>query len=371
MIFLANQYLSKLAKLIVNYSVDVKKGEEALITSTYEAMPLIRELCKEILKAGGYPLLRIYDETLDEIFYRYASEEQLKHVSPIEKYTYEKIDVRISILSSTHTKHLSSIDPNKIRIRRSAQRKLTEIFMKRSAAGELKWVVVPYPTKALAQEAGLSYIDFEEFVYKACKLNEEDPISAWRKQGRMQEEIIKMLSKVSEIRIVDEDTDLTLRVDGRTWINDDGHKNMPGGEVFTAPIEDSVEGCITFTYPAVWRGIEVEGVRLKFKKGEVIEATAIKGEEHLKKILEVDEGAKRVGEFAFGLNYSINKFTKIILFDEKIGGTLHLALGAAYPETGGKNKSAIHWDMIKDLRKAKVYADGELIYEKRKFIRTK
>ncbi len=362
--------IRKLADLIVKYSVEVKKGEEVLIISTFEALPLVRELYRAILEAGGYPMTRFYDETLDEVFFKYANEEQLKHVSAIEKYIQEKINVRISILSSTHTKHLSSIDPNKIKIRRAAQRELTEIFMRRSASGELKWVVVPYPTKALAQEAGLSYIDFEDFVYRACKIYEEDPVAAWKKQGKEQEKLIELLSKVSEIRIVDEKTDLTLRVDGRTWINDDGHKNMPGGEIFTAPIEDSVEGYITFTYPAVWRGIEVEGVRLKFKKGKVIEALATKGEEHLKKILETDEGAKHVGEFAFGLNYDINRFTKIILFDEKIGGTLHLALGAAYPETGGKNKSAIHWDMIKDLRKAKVYGDGDLILENGRFIIT-
>ncbi len=360
--------VSRLAELVVKYCIELNKGEEVYITGTIDSLPFIRELYKAIVTIGGYPILNLYDETLHEIFYKYADYDVLKHVSPIEKYLYEHINARISILSYTHTKYLSSINPERIKVRSSAVRELTEIFMRRDAEGTLKWVVVPYPTKAMAQEAGMSLIEFEDFVFKACMIDKEDPIAAWREQGKRQEKIAQLLNKAHELRIIGEDTDLYMRVDGRIWINDDGRKNMPGGEVFSAPIEDSVEGTIRFTYPAIWRGMEVEDVKLTFKRGVVIDAKAGKGEAFLKKILETDEGARRVGEVAFGLNYSITRFTKQILFDEKIGGTIHIALGAAYPKTGGRNRSAIHWDMIKDMREGKVYVDGDLVYENGKFI---
>jgi len=360
--------LTKFAKLILDYCVEVKKLDEVLITSSYEAYPLIRELWRGIVERGAYPRLVINDEVLTEIFYRYAKDELLKYLSRIDVFIAENIDIRISILSATHTKPLININPEKLRVRAQATRKLTEIFMKRDSEGSLRWVVTAYPTKSLAQEAGMSPLEYEEFVYRALKLHYDNPIESWRKQASWQEKIINFLKKVSELRYVADDTDLTLKVDGRVWINDDGKKNMPGGEVFSAPHEDSVEGYITFTYPAIWRGIEVEGVKLVFKRGMVVEAHAIKGEDFLKKMLEVDDGAKRLGEVAFGLNYDITRFTKEILFDEKIDGTVHMALGAAYPSTGGKNVSSIHWDMIKDMKKGKVYADGDLVYENGKFI---
>ena len=240
--------------------------------------------------------------------------------------------------------------------------------MRRDFEGSLRWVVTIYPTKALAQEAGMSLITYEDFIYKALKLYEDDPINAWVSQSRFQEKVINMLGRVSELRFLGSDIDLTLRVDGRKWVNDDGRRNMPGGEVYTAPIEDSVEGYVVFTYPVIWRGIEMDGVKLVFRRGEVVNASATKGEEFLKKIVDVDEGAKRVGEVAFGLNYDIDRFTKQILLDEKIGGTIHLALGSAYLVAGGTNKSAIHLDLIKDLRDGKVFADGDLIYSNGRFV---
>lgn len=199
------------------------------------------------------------------------------------------------------------------------------------------------------------------------KLYEDDPVAAWVNQANTQQRIVDALSKVSELRIVGHDTDIVLRVDGRVWINDDRKNNMPG-EVFTGPHEDSVEGVIRFDFPAIWRGIEVRNARLVFRRGEVVEAEAELGNEFLKKMLETDEGARRVGEVAFGLNYDITRYTKEILFDEKIGGTIHMALGASYIKTGGTNKSSIHWDLIKDMKKGKVFADGELIYENGRFL---
>ncbi len=362
--------IRKLAKLIVNYCVEVKKGDEVVIGGGIESLPLLREIYREVLVNGGYPLqVNIQDEVMSEIFYRYAPEYILEYVSPLEKEIMEKVDVVIRILSPSHTKHLMGIDPEKMKKRSKARFEITRIFLERSARKELRWNIAPYPTKALAQEAGMSILEYEDFVYKATMVDKEDPIKAWVEKAREQQKIADFLNKVSELKYEGPGINLYLRVDGRIWINDDGKYNMPGGEVFSAPIEDSVEGYVEFDYPAVWRGVEVEGVKLVFKKGVVVEAKARKGEEFLKKMLETDEGAKRLGEIAFGLNYNIDRFTKEILFDEKIGGTIHMALGAAYPETGGKNKSSIHWDMIKGMKEHKVYADGDLVYEKGKFIK--
>jgi len=360
--------LNKFAKLLVNYCIRASSGDEVRISATYDAMPLVRELWVELVKVSAYPHLNLVDEVLDEIFYRYSDEELLKRVSKIDRYVYENIDATISIISSTHTKHLVNVDSERIRMRSQALRVLNETFLRRDSEGSLRWTVTIYPTKALAQEAGMSLIAYEDFIYRALKLYEEDVISAWVKQAEGQGKVINLLEGVSELRFLGDGVDLTLRVDGRKWINDDGRKNMPGGEVYTAPIEDSAEGFIVFTYPAIWRGVEVEGVKLVFKHGVVVDATAVKGEQFLKKILSVDEGSRRIGEIAFGLNYGIDAFTKQILLDEKMGGTIHLALGSAYPTTGGTNKSAIHWDLIKDMRHGKVFADGDLIYSEGKFL---
>jgi len=361
--------ISNLARLITEYCVYLKKGEEVVISGGIEALPLIREIVKYTVQKGAYPLMiNLGDESISEVFYKYATDDVLSHISPIEKEMVEKVDAFINILSPSHTKPLMGIDPEKIKKRSQARRELNMIFMQRSAKGELKWVVAPFPTRALAQEAGMSILDYQDFVFHATYSDSPDPVKAWKEIGEKQEKIANFLNKVSELRYVGPGIELTLRVDGRKWINDDGHYNMPGGEVFSAPIEDSVEGWVEFDYPAIWRGVEVEGVKLVFKKGVVVEAKARRGEEFLKKMLETDEGAKRLGEIAFGLNYNITRFTKEILFDEKIGGTIHMALGAAYPECGGKNVSAIHWDMIKDMKKHRVYADGDLIYENGKFL---
>ncbi|MEB3780252.1 MAG: aminopeptidase [Desulfurococcales archaeon] len=356
------------ARLLVEYCTDVKVKDDVVISSSYEAFPLVREVYRYTVEKGGYPLVRIRDELLDEMFYRYAPQDLLMYLSPLEEAFMKEADVLISIISPTHTKPLISIDPERIKIRSMATRRLTEIFMERDGMGDLRWVVTAYPTRAFAQEAGMSIIEAEDFIYEALKLHTSDPVAEWRRQAEWQDKIVELLSKVSELRIESDNTMLSLNVHGRRWISDDGKKNMPGGEVFTGPHEDSIEGYITFEYPAVWRGIEIEGVKLEFKRGVVVKASALKGEEYLKALLETDEGARRVGEFAFGLNYDIKRHTKNVLFDEKIGGTMHMALGASYPVTGGTNKSSIHWDIVKDMRNARVYADGDLIYENGRFI---
>ncbi|AFH42777.1 aminopeptidase [Fervidicoccus fontis] len=358
----------KFALLLVDYCIGVKRLSEIQVSGTINAMPLINELFKKIVDRGGYPRIVITNEELSEYFYRYASKELLEYVSPIDKYVMENINGLIRILAPSHSKHLIGVDPERIKIATLAGKVISDIMLKRDAMGTLKWTITVYPTNAMAQEAGFSPIEWKNFVYSALKLYSSDPIEEWKKQALMQEKITKLLNKVDELLVLSDDTELFMKFAGRTWISDDGKNNMPGGEVFSAPIEDSIEGYITFTYPAIWKGVEVENVKLKFKSGTIIEANASKGEDFLKKMISTDEGSKRVGEFAFGLNYDITRFTKEILFDEKIGGTIHMALGAAYLQTGGKNTSSIHWDIVKDMRKGIIKADKEKIYENGRFI---
>ncbi len=360
--------LDRFANLIVDYCVSVGKRDEVYISASMEAFPAVKAVYREVVKRGGYPHFILRDEELAEIFYRYADDELLDYLSPIDEYLASKIDVRISILSSTHTKPLVAIPPEKIQRRNKSQRKLVEIFFEREGRGDIRWTVTAYPTRAMAQEAGMSILEFKEFVEKALKLHYEDPVEMWRKQTMWQEDIREFMDSVDELRIVGEKTDILFKVGGRTWINDDGKKNMPGGEVFTGPVEDATEGEIYFDIPVLWRGMEMKGVYLRFERGKVVEAKALEGEEYLKKIISVDEGASIVGELAFGLNYDIKRAIKNILFDEKIGGTMHMALGSAYPYTGGKNISSIHMDMVKTMKGAEVYADGELIYKDGRFV---
>ncbi|MEM4452005.1 MAG: aminopeptidase [Thermosphaera sp.] len=361
--------IQKHAEIITEYSLNLKPGEEVLINASIEAIPLVRELVRKIVEKNAYPvMIRLDEESITEAFYKAASPTVLSHVSPIEKELIEKINASISIISPSHTKPLVSVDPEKIRIRSRARQELNKIFLERSAKGELKWVVTIYPTKALAQEAGMSISEYEDFVFHALHADSEDPVGEWMRIGDHISKIAEFLNKVKELRFVGPGIDLLVSVEGRKWIADDGRNNMPGGEVFTGPVEDLVEGFVEFEYPAIWRGVEVEGVRLVFRNGKVVEASARRGEEFLKKMLSTDEGASRLGEIAFGLNYNIERYTKEILFDEKIGGTIHMALGSSYPETGGRNVSSIHWDMIKDMSKGKVYADGTVIYENGRFI---
>ncbi|MEM3253865.1 MAG: aminopeptidase [Fervidicoccaceae archaeon] len=360
----------KFATLLVNYCIGVKPVSEISISSTIAAMPLITEVYKKIVDAGGYPRIVITSEELVEYFYKKAPIQLIEYLSPIDKFMVENISGMIRIIAPTHTKPLSGVDPERIKKVATTSKALNDIIFKRDALGTLRWTVTAYPTNAMAQEAGFSPLEWRDFVFRAMKLFSEDPIEEWKKQASLQQKIADFLKKVKELRVLAEDTDLILRFDNRIWVNDDGKNNMPGGEVFSSPIEDSADGQITFTYPAIWKGVEVKGVRLKFRKGEVVEASAEKGEEFLNKMITADDGAKRLGEFAFGLNYDIKSFTKEILFDEKIGGTIHLALGSAYLQTGGKNISSIHWDMIKDMRKGKVFADGDLVYENGQFIKS-
>lgn len=357
-----------MAKVLTEYCTDVKERDKVLIMGTTLAVPLVEAVYRESVIKGAHPEIILQTENATSIFYRYAQEHQLSYTSPFMKYYMENLDVIISVLADYNMKNLTNVNPEKIAKKSKAQEEINATLLRRAYERTLRWCLTAYPTHAMAQEASMSLLDYEEFVYNACFINSDDPVSEWRKLSQLQEEISAFLEKKSELHLVGESTDLTMHIGGRTWINSDGRENFPSGEVFTGPVEDTAEGTIRFTYPGIYMGNEVEDIALTFRKGVVTEAHAEKGNDLLQKMLNVDEGAKRIGEIAIGTNYGITKFTKNILFDEKIGGTIHMALGRSIPDSGGKNSSAIHWDILKDMKNGKMYADGELFYENGKVL---
>ncbi len=361
--------VKKLAKVLVHYSVKLKKGQLVRIQGEYAALPLITAVFEEAVDVGAYPYARIVLPELDEIYLKKAAKHQLEYMSPINKYDMDKVDAFISIWASSNTRVLSGVDPQRQATLRKHQKPIFQTFFKRSAAGTLSWVGTLFPTNAEAQEADMSLVDWEDFVYRAGKVDAPDPVKHWQKVAKEQDRLVKILNMTEQLYIRSADTDLKLKVKGRKWINCAGTNNFPDGEIFTSPIENTAEGYIHFTYPAVYMGREVENVRLEFKKGKVVKAKAEKNQAYLTSMLDMDKGARFVGEIAIGTNYSIKKFTKNILFDEKIGGTCHLAVGASIPEAGGKNQSALHWDMVCNMKKdAEILADGKAVYRNGKFV---
>jgi aminopeptidase len=330
---------------------------------------LIREVYRQAVVAGAHPYTHIGIDGLAEMYYKYSSNTQLKYMSPIDKFEIEHIDARLSIISPENTRNLTGVDPKKQAISSAAHRRIMEIFLNRAAKKELRWCVTQYPTQASAQDAEMSLQEYETFVFNAAHVDAKDPIAYWKSVGKQQEKIKQLLETKKKIHVLATDTDLTVSVAGRKWFNCYGRENFPDGEVFTGPVENSAEGFIRYTFPISYGGREVDDVQLWFKNGAVVKAAASKGEKFLQSMLATDPGARRLGEFAFGTNYGVKKYTKNTLFDEKIGGTIHLAVGSGYPETGSKNKSSLHWDMMCDLRrKGEVYADDEQIYRNGRFI---
>ncbi len=360
----------KLAKVLVNYSLPVRAGDWFTLAGSDLAAPLVREVFREALLAGAlYIDTRIGLDGLSETFYKHATDEQLSHISEAERLASQKVNSTLSIMSPHNLKALSGVDPKRQALASKARAELNQIFMQRSASGDLRWCVTLYPTNASAQEAGMSLSDYETFVYNAMLLDRDDPIEAWKAQGREQQRIADGLAGTRELHIVARDTDLRLSIAGRRWLNADGTKNFPDGEVFSSPVEDSVNGVVRYTYPAIHGGREVDGIRLTFQAGRVTEAHASKGEEFLLEMLDMDAGARVLGEIGIGTNYGIQRFTKNMLFDEKIGGTVHLALGAGYPETDSKNVSSLHWDMLIDMREGgEITGDGRSLMKDGKWL---
>ena len=361
--------IDRLAQVLVNYSLAAEPHQLFRIVAPMAAAPLVRAVYREAMRAGTNPLMRLTLDGLDEIFYKHANDDQLTYVPQLARDEIETVDLHLSILADENTRALSGVDSKLVAKRRAAMSPISKRMMERSADGSFRWCLTLFPTAAQAQEADMSLSDYADFVFAAGKLDHADPVAAWQAQRAEQERIIDRLKVANQIRIVGPGTDLTYAVSGRTWVNCAGDRNFPDGEGFTGPEEQKTNGFITYSFPAIYMGREVSGIRLEFVDGKVVKATADKGEDLLHSLLDMDEGARRLGEVAFGTNYGIQRFSRNILFDEKIGGTVHLALGAAYPETGCTNQSALHWDMICDLRSGgEVFADGALIHKDGKFV---
>ncbi len=347
----------------------VKEKEKVSITGSTASEPLLREIYQEVLRAGAYTSLHIEFEDRQFLFYKLAKDFQIEHTDPFLLYELENTDAIIQLMHDFNPHELTSIAPEKKQKSALAQKPIMETFLKRLNEGSIRWIASLCPSPALAQEAHMSFDEYSEFVFNCMNLNTDNPVKFWKSFSKRQQRICDRLNLTKEVRYIGQDTDLQFRCEGRKWINCDGKNNFPDGEVYTGPIEDSVEGTIRFTYRGIYQGQEIQDISLRFERGKVVEASAAKGEDLLLKLLDVDEGIRYVGEIAIGTNESINRFTKNMLFDEKMSGHIHLALGAGFPPSGSKNVSALHWDMLKDMREGgEIYADGKLIYKNGSFV---
>lgn len=360
--------LNKLAKLLVNYSVGIKKGDFVFITCEDAASPWMKEVAKEAVKAGGHVETLINNADVDYEILKNSSLNQLKEEKFIYRTVLEKADVWLSAWGGINTKNFTNISSEKMQAKSIGARSWRKFYFERMGNGTLRWCGTQFPTYSDAQEADMNLSEYEDFVYGAGHIDMDDPIAEWKKISSAQTRWANYLDTKKEVHIISEGTDIKVNVSGRKWISCDGKENFPDGEIFTSPVDDNINGHITFSFPAIYMGREVEGIELEVKDGKVVSASAKKGDDLLNSLMKTDEGASKFGEVAIGTNYGIKKFTKNILFDEKIGGTVHMALGDGFTEAGGKNHSSIHWDMICDMRKnSSIYADGELFYENGKF----
>ena len=358
-----NTIYDKWAEALTGYSVEVKPGQTVYISGGVAAAPLFQALHRSVVRRGAFPIIAPILPGLSADLIEHGNDEQLTFLTPLEEYERLRCDVNIRVMADTNTRELSNVDPARQSIFQRARRELFTTYLQRESDGTLDWTLTLFPTAAYAQDAGMSTEDFQNFVFQACKLDLDDPVHAWKEVYREQQRLIDWLRGRSEVHLTGPDTDLKLSVAGRTWINSDARKNFPGSEVFTGPVETSANGRIRFSYPVVVAGREIQDIRLRFEDGKVVDATAATNEEYLTRQLDTDEGSRFLGEFAFGTNFGITTFTKNILFDEKIGGTIHMAVGSGYPATGSTNRSSVHWDMICDLRDGQVTVDGEVFHK--------
>jgi aminopeptidase len=371
---LADPHISNFAKVLVERCTRVKPGDRILIEATTAAEPLVRELYVQILEKGGHPvpLLQLPDMFYpghEDLLVMHGNDSQLDFLLPFQKLAYDQFEGRVRIHSATNTRSQTSTDSSRVQRRSNVTGIITETQMRRGAEGAFKWVTTLYPTDGYAQDAEMSFEQYADFVFRSVHADEDDPVAYWKKVEADQQAAVDFMEDKSQVILRGPNVDLTLSVKGRTFLNSCGTHNMPDGEIFTGPVEDSVNGWVKFTYPAIYQGVAVEGAELTFSNGQVSQAHAEKNQDFLLKMLESDAGSRYLGEFAIGTNFEIDRFTGQILFDEKIGGSFHMALGAGYPETGAKNKSAIHWDMICDMRTdSEILVDGELFYKNGEFV---
>jgi aminopeptidase len=355
--------ISKLAKVLVNYSLELQPGEDFLINTGPLAEELTLAVYKEALLAGAHPLILTSTPGAQEIFFKHASNDQIDRVSPAVTFVYENFSANLQIGADYNTRSLSAVPAEKHSRARKAQADLFGTMMSRVASGEFKWCYTIFPTNASAQEADMSLSDYEEFIFAAGLLHLDDPVAAWKEEAARQQRLIDWLDGRDQIVLQGSNIDLTMSVAGRKFLGAAGKMNFPDGEIYASPVEDSVNGWVRFSYPAIFSGQEVEDIELWFEDGKVVKETAQKGQELLTSLLDTDEGARILGELGIGTNYNIKKFTKNMLFDEKLGGTIHLAVGAGFPEVGGQNKSGLHWDMLCDMSDSEISVDGQLFYK--------
>ncbi|MEQ9459703.1 MAG: aminopeptidase [Phycisphaeraceae bacterium] len=384
--------LDKLAEVLVHYSTEVKAKQIVRISADPIGLPLVEAIYEHCLKAGAYPYVKLTPGSVDDLFFAHATEEQLGYVSPLALHEIETIDVSIGLWADTNTRSRSRVDPKRLGKASSARKPVFETFLRRAAAHDkpqdypgvkpLRWVGTQYPTLASAQDAEMSLREYEDFVFSAGHLDAPSPAAVWNQIKTRQQKLADYLTGKKKLHFqAANGTDLHVNVDGMTWVNCCGESNFPDGEVFTGPNlnapDGGVNGVVRYSFPAVYQGRAAEGVELTFEKGRVVKATADKGEDFLLAMLDQDEGARGLGEIAIGTNYSITEFSRNTLFDEKIGGTFHAAVGEGYPETGNHNKSGLHWDMVCDLRSPEndgvesaggtITVDGEVISKDGRF----
>ncbi|MDF1501048.1 MAG: aminopeptidase [Anaerolineales bacterium] len=372
---MADPRLTNLARILVEHSTKIKKGDRVAILTQPAAMPLVEAIYRQVLRAGGYPYVqlgglrsRVETEALEYLLFTEGTEDQIQHVNQFEKQIREEFEVMLALYSQTNTRGLSNISPELQRLRALAYKDVTKAYQERSATKDLRWAITMFPTEAYAQDAEMNLKEFEDYVFSTTYADTDDPLGAWQRIHDEQQKLVDWFKGKKTLEVKGPNVDLQLSIEERNFINSDGEHNMPSGEIYTSPIEDSAEGWVRFSYPAIRQAREVEGVELTFEQGRVVKATAQKNEGFLINMLDTDEGARYLGEFAIGTNKRINRFIKNILFDEKIGGTIHMAVGFGFPEIGGKNVSAIHWDLICDMREGgQIFADGELAYESGEF----
>src|SRR5215208_899842 len=364
-----DQRVDALAQILVRYSTKVKKGDVCSIAATTAAEPLVQAIYEEVLRAGGLPIMHVQTNGAQAAFYELASDDQIDWVPPTTEWMVDNADVHISVMASLNTRELSDADPKKQARHQKARKQIMETSMRRAAEDKYRWALTLFPTHAYASEAGMSLPAYEDFYYAACLALDGDPVNAWQRQSDDVRRLTEWIQGREEVRIQAEGTDITLGVAGRNWIACVGEHNMPDGEFFTGPVEDAVNGHISFSFPASYGGRTVSGVCLRFEDGKVVDATADQGEAFLHEMLETDAGARRLGELGIGTNFGIATGTKEILLDEKIGGTVHMAVGMSYPESGGTNSSAVHWDMVCDLREGgSITVDGQELQRDGKFL---
>lgn len=366
---MADSRIESFAHILVDYCTRIVPNDRVFIETSTEAMPLLQEVFKQVLQRGGRPYLQMEFPEQRELYFQYMPYESSAYKNELMAHAYENFEARIRIWSEANTKALTNADPKKQSASAEGNSSILKSQFERGASGAFKWVTTLYPTRGYANQASMGFIEYEDFVYKAVHALEKDPVAYWKHVKEVQEKYIQALNGHDKIELKGPNVDLSLSIKGRTFVNSFGLHNMPDSEIFTGPVENSLNGWVKYTFPAVEMGVVVEGAELHFEQGQVVKSSARVRQDFLQQMIATDAGSSYVGEFAFGLNKDIDRFTGQILFDEKIGGSFHMALGAGYPETGSQNNSAIHWDLICGMRQdSEVKVDGEVFYKNGEFV---